>query len=122
MYYDDADYDRYDAAADAADDAWQEEVEPYLTALVDATTAEVWTLADEIHESGEDQPHPWTWVRYLVSILEDEQDGGEDALQEELEEHYREEAEEEARDNYDPGPCCNDFSCPCGNTNNFRGL
>lgn len=20
------------------------------------------------------------------------------------------------------GPCCNQFSCPCGNSNNFRGF
>ena len=47
-------------------------------------------------------------------------DEGEDALREQLEEEYREEAEEILRDS-DPGPCCNDYHCPCGNSNNYPG-
>ena len=35
----------------------------------------------------------------------------------------REEAEEQASEELrESEPCCNDFSCPCGNTNTFRGF
>lgn len=114
--YDDSDYDRYDAAADAAHDAWMELVQPRLAELVDPIMAAV-----ECMDEDGDYPHPWTWERYLLSIWLDEE-GGEDALREELEEHFREEAEELANeDARESGPCCNDFACPCGNTNNYRG-
>jgi hypothetical protein len=119
-YRADPDYTAAEARADAAEDAWNEKVQEVLDPMVDEVMQRVDALADHIDETGQDQPHPWTWDCYLLSIWEDE-DQGEDALREELEEHFREEAEEEARD-YMEGPCCNDFHCPCGNSNNFRGF
>lgn len=105
-------YDRYDAAYDAAMDAWHETVQPHLDRLVDP-------IMNEVEVTDEAQPHPWTYERHLLQIWLDE---GEDALREMLEEEHRDEAEDAARDYaYDNTPCCNDFHCPCGNSNNYRG-
>jgi len=111
----DSGYDRYDAAADAANDAWSEMVDKHLHPMVDEVMEQVEELWGEIEETGQDQPHPWTWERYLLSIWQDEKEGGEDALREELEEHFRDEAEDAARDEaYDNQPCCRSRDCPCG--------
>jgi hypothetical protein len=108
--YDD-DYTLADARADAAQDAQQEEVDRYLQPKVEE-------VMDRVEQTDEDMPHPWTRDRHMLQTWLDE---GEDALREGLEEEFREEAEDEARDNYEPGPCCNDFACPCGNSNSYRG-
>ena len=92
--YDDADYDRYDAMADAADDAWEERVAHHLAPMVNKALDKVYQLADEIDESGVDQPHPWTLERSWVALLHQD----EDACQEAIEEYYREDAEEYARE------------------------
>jgi hypothetical protein len=104
-------YDIDDARYDAAMDAYEEELAPVLAGLVQP-------LMDAAEVAEEDQPHPWTYERALLQIWLDE---GEDALQEHLEEELRDEAEEILRDNYEPGPCCYQFSCPCGNGNNYPG-
>jgi hypothetical protein len=116
MYYDDYDYDRSDALDDArydaAMDAYDEALQPILDELVQP-------ILDRVEETDEDQPHPWTYERALLQVWLDspEADG---AVREILEEEYREEAEDILRDS-DRGPCCNDFHCPCGNSNNYRG-
>jgi len=104
-------YDRYDAMADAAHDSYEGALSPVLDALVQP-------LMDQAEVADEDQPHPWTYERCLLQIWLDE---GEDALREHLEEELREEAEDALRDSYDSGPCCNQYSCPCGNSNNYPG-
>jgi hypothetical protein len=105
MRYDDSDYDRYDAMADAAADAWEGMVQEVLRPRVDAEMLEV-ELTDE------DEPHPWTWHRHLAGIWEED---GEDAVREIVEEDLREEAEEEARDIAEHNtPCCRSRYCPCG--------
>lgn len=108
-------YDRYDAMADAAHDAYEEALKPILDGLVQP-------ILDRVEITDEDQPHPWTYERALLQVwLDDPEADG--AVREILEEEYREEAEELLRDQqYYEGPCCNQFSCPCGNTNNFRGF
>jgi hypothetical protein len=103
-------YDKYDAMADAAADKWDEAVQPHLDGLVDP-------IMLAVEETEEDQPHPWTYHRHLLQIWLDSDDG---ELRSLLEDEHREEAEEIAREQ-DPGPCCNQFSCPCGNTNNYPG-
>ena len=100
-------------AADAADDQWAEIVQEYLAELVEPVMVKVRAL-DQARNAGNDQPHPWTWERHLLAI----EDEDEDALHEELEEHFRDEADDNARNDGAGGPCCNQFSCPCGNTNN----
>ena len=115
MRYDD-NYDASDAAADAYDDYLEDAINEKLAPHVDP-------VMEEIHEmlltqdEGEwiDNAHPYTWERELLAIYVDE---GEDGLRELLDDHFREEAEEEAKDDYDSGPCCFQFSCPCGNSNN----
>ena len=117
MYdYYDTDYDDaraealQDARYDAAMDAYEDALKPILDGLVQP-------VMDRVEETDEDQPHPWTRDRVMLAVWLDE---GEDALREQLEEEYREEAEETLRDS-DPGPCCNDYHCPCGNSNNNPG-
>ena len=112
------DYTAADARRDEAEDSWNELIADQLRPLVDKTIASCMELRANIDARGFDEPHPWTWYRHLLWCLEDD----EDALREMLDEHYYEEAEEVVKDNYDPGPCCRDYSCPCGNTNSFRGL
>lgn len=99
-----------DARYDAAMDAYEDALRPILNGIVQP-------IMDRVEVTDEEMPHPWTYERHLLSIWLEE---GEDALREELEDEHREEAEEILRDQ-DPGPCCNDFHCPCGNSNNFRG-
>ncbi len=117
MYNDDPDDYGADAAYDAAYDEREALIQEALSPLVDPVMDAVEALAAYIEEHGE-QPHPWTRHRHLLSIWLDEDDI---ALREYLDEHFREEAEEIARDR-DSGPCCYQFSCPCGNSNNFRGI
>jgi len=109
MRYDD--YDASDARYDAATDAFEEAVREVLGEIVKPIMKTV-DLEDD------DQPRPWTYRRALMGIWLDE---GEDALQEMLEEEYREVAEQIVNDRGPDGPCCNDFHCPCGNSNNYRG-
>lgn len=86
-------------------------VQLQLDRLVDPIMAAV-----EVED--EDQPHPWTYNRHLLQVWLDDSD---EELRSMLEDDFREEAEQEAEEE-DPGPCCNEFSCPCGNSNNFSGL
>ena len=90
-YYDETPTAR-EAEADWREDLWREAVEEYLQPLVDD--------ALESRTEGLSQ-----------AALEDID---EDALREELREEFREEAEERAKEDF---PCCNQFSCPCGNKN-----
>jgi len=109
MYYDDYDDARADALADArydaAMDAYEDALKPILDGLVQP-------ILDRVEVTEEDQPHPWTYERALLQVWLDSPDA-DGAVREILEEEYREEAEEILRDS-DPGPCCRDFSCPCG--------
>jgi hypothetical protein len=109
--YDDA---RYDAASDAR----SELVQQFLDPLVEAELEFVYALDEKINGDDFDgyDPHPWTWHRHLLGIWEDEENGGEDVVREILEEYFEDDAESEANDyEYDnQGPCCSDFSCPCG--------
>ena len=113
MRYDD-DYTAADARGDAAADAFNEAVQAVLDGIVQP-------ILDRVEVEDEEQPRPWTYERALLQVWIDssEADG---AVRELLEEEYREEAEDTARDQWDSGPCCNQFSCPCGNSNNFRGF
>jgi len=112
--YDDARADaRYDAMADAADDARETAIQAELDILIQP-------IMDRVEEIDPDETYPRPLTRDQDMALLWEQEG-EDALRELLEEEHREEAEQEAENNYDAGPCCNDFSCPCGNTNNYPG-
>lgn len=107
-------YDAYDAMADAYDDKWTEAVQQQLDELCQPIERETWARLEALDAGAPDEPHPWTWERHLVGILQDEDEGGEDALREELEEVFRDEAEDLARDRLqDDGPCCNDYYCPC---------
>lgn len=118
----DYDYNASDARADDADDAWQERVDSHLYPLVEEVEARVDALAEQIKASGQDQPHPWTWERRLLALLEQGEEhpdgGGEDALRGELVEHFRDEAEELAREEAQEEaynrPCCRSYDCPCG--------
>ncbi len=114
MRYDDDHYADAlaDAYADAAADAYAERLAPYLNALVEPIMAEVEAVE-------EDQPHPWTYHRALLAIWLEE---GDDALRDYLTEKHREQAEAEMEDDLREGPCCNDYHCPCGNRNNYRGF
>lgn len=107
--YDDG-YDRYDAMADDANDKYEEMVQNRLDTLCVAVEREVWALLEHIEQSGEDQPHPWTWERHLVGILDETE--SEDALREALEEHFREDAEDHVRDELSDYCGCNDYHCP----------
>jgi hypothetical protein len=109
MRYDD-DYDASDARYDAAMDAYEDALRPILDGIIQPIMK-----AAELED--DDQPRPWTYHRALMGVWLDD---GEDALREMLEEQYRAEAEEQLQ-NSDPGPCCSDFHCPCGNTNSYRG-
>ncbi len=105
-------YTRYDAMADEAQEKYDEGVGAELETLTRPITDRIENMDADAH-----YPHPWTYDRHLLEVwIEDE-----DALQELLEEEYRDEAEEAYKDSYESGPCCNDFSCPCGNTNNYPG-
>ena len=46
-------------------------------------------------------------------------DGPEDAMVEGLEEHFQDQAEEWVQEHYyaqqEPGICCGNYTCPCGN-------
>lgn len=112
--------DYEDMAAEAASDAMETTYEALIREEIGSMSEETMLAIGELEASlpPEDMPHPWTWHRHLLSILKDE---GEDSLLELLDELYRGEAEETVEDNYEPGPCCNDFSCPCGNSNNYPG-
>ena len=116
----------YDADADALADAREEaRADAHYDAQHDLIQDELDTLVqpimDRVEEIDPDEnyPRPLTRDQDYAMIWDQE---GEDALRELLEEEHREEAEDAARDNYDEGPCCNEFSCPCGNSNNFRGF
>jgi hypothetical protein len=106
-------YDRYDAMADAAHESYSALVETVLDEIIQP-------ILDRIEATDEDQPRPWTRDRELLQVWLDspEADG---AVREILVEEHYEEAEEILRDSYDQGPCCYQFSCPCGNTNNYPG-
>ena len=96
--YDYDDYTAADAAADEASENWEEAVSVYLEPLVEAAIVEKYGEDWEENEAHEDVDF--------------------DAVREELREdsELREEAEEAARDAADANtPCCNSFSCPCGN-------
>lgn len=110
--YDD-DYDASDAAADDYNDAREAAITEQLALLVVPIAEEIEAL-DYDREEGKwiDNTHPWTRNRYLLWIYDED---GEDGLREFLDEELRDEAEQAAEDAYDPGPCCNQFSCPCGN-------
>jgi len=114
MRYDD--YDASDAAADAFDDAREDAIRGELATLVDPIVEDVENLDyDRGEGEGIDDAHPWTHDRFLLWIYDEE---GEDGLREYLVEQLREDAEAAAEDSYDSGPCCFQFSCPCGNSNN----
>jgi FKBP-type peptidyl-prolyl cis-trans isomerase (trigger factor) len=96
-------YDPDYTAADARRDEYEEKLSEKLTELVDAVIDERWRDANT-----EDQEEAMSMDDYRKAMKK---------LREELEEEFREEAEESFG-----GPCCNDFHCPCGNSNNFRGF
>jgi hypothetical protein len=114
-------YDEYVAAYEAGDfdgdpalDAYEELVQDALVPLVEPVM-----LAVEATEDF-DGPRPWTWERHLLSLWLDNEIG-EDGVRELLQDHFREEAERIVQETEPSGPCCNDFACPCGNTNNYPG-
>jgi hypothetical protein len=108
--YDD-NYTAADARADAYNDVRDEAIQSELDTLVQP-------IMDRVEEIEVDANSPRPLTRdqdyALVWLTEDDT-----VLREQLEEEYREEAEDSARDNYDSGPCCNSFYCPCGNSNNY---
>ena len=108
-------YDINDARADVANEKFEALVDDALDKIVSPIIELVQSMSEDAY-----YPHPWTYERSLLTVwLED----GDDGLTEHLEEEYREDAEEAVRDQeYDSEPCCSQFSCPCGNSNNFRGL
>jgi len=110
MSYSDFDYSASDARREAAEDQFEEYVSAELDSLTGPVIRAVWAMDEAAY-----YPHPWTYERHLLSIW---QEDGDDGLDEYLAEEYREEAEEAVRDRGDEGPCCFQFSCPCGNTNN----
>ena len=106
-------YDIYDAMADEAKDKYDEMVQDQLDQITGPLIREVWSMDENAI-----YPHPLAYMPHLLSVwLED----GCDGLSEYLEEEYREEAEEAVRDSAESGPCCYQFSCPCGNSNGYRG-
>ena len=120
-------YDRY-TAADARADAAIGEAEDKRRELGAAIISDDLVEGENTYgflESGElgdrDFPHPWTWARHLANIYTED---GDDGLDEYLRDYYEDEIDS-AYDDWcqdNEGPCCNNFSCPCGNNNNFRGL
>ena len=115
-YYDE--YTASDARRDEYEDKLSEKIADAVRPMVDEVVEAVYALRAEIDARGADEPHPWPWTRHLLWIMEEDED--EDALREMLDEHFHDEAEERVRDEDDPGPCCNSFSCPCGNSNMSR--
>jgi hypothetical protein len=93
---------------------YEDEVEVELGLLIDP-------IINRVEEVEENMPHPWTYDRVLLQIWLDSPHA-DLALREFLTDEYWGEAEEIVRDRGPSGPCCNDFACPCGNTNNFRGF
>lgn len=118
MYYDDSDYSAADAAFDDSVDKLEDAIASYLPQFVDPVIETVEGLL-AAQESGEriDDTQPWTWERYMLWIYVKD---GEDGLQEFLADHFREDAEAAIEDAYEPGPCCNQFSCPCGGSYSYR--
>jgi len=123
--YDDYDdYDRFDDSEryadydDPADDVRGEIVSEIIRSDFEAGEAIGLALEDE-QVSEDDFPHPWTWARHLAALWFE----GEDVLEEYLSDFYSDEIES-ALDDWrynNQGPCCNNFDCPCGNSNNYRG-
>lgn len=103
-------YSRREAESDAAAERFAEYVSGALEELTEPLVRTI-----EGMDLDAEYPHPWTYERHLAQVW---QDDGDDGLAEYLAEEYREEAEEMVRDRGDGGPCCNQFSCPCGNGNN----
>jgi hypothetical protein len=115
---------RADARADAAYDARagiEPDVEAMLETLVEAECDRLRALEQQIIASGVD-PHPWTEDRHLIALWNEDEDAFCALLDERFLEEAEEAAEEAAEAEYEEGPCCNDFSCPCGNSNSFRGF
>lgn len=108
-------YTKYDAMAEEAEEKYERLVSDAMDDLLAPIFAEVYSLDPE----EDNDPHPWTWTRHLFEVWTED---GDDGLREYLEEDFREEAEEIVRETYEDGPCCSAFSCPCGNTNSFRGF
>jgi len=93
--------------------SYEDDVQAELDLLIDP-------IMNRVEEVDENMPHPWTYDRALLQIWLDSPDADQ-AAREVLEEEYREQAEEIVQDRGPSGPCCNDFACPCGNTNNYPG-
>jgi len=98
--------------SDAAREEYEERVDSALEDITSPIVKEVQEMDEEAY-----YPHPWTYERSLLAIW---QEDGDDGLQEYLNEEYRDEAEEHVKDSGDAGPCCYQFSCPCGNSNGNR--
>ncbi len=113
--YDERAEARYEARYEADGDTTgqiEPDVEAMLETLVDTECSRLLALEKQIKASGVD-PHPWTRDRHLIWLWDED----EDAFGELLNEQFLEEAEEaaeEAAEEYEEGPCCRDFSCPCG--------
>jgi hypothetical protein len=90
--YDDYDgYDKYDAQADADQDAYEMLLGEILDPMVDAE-----------------------FERRTEHMTEEEFDSlVEDELRDQIENELRPEAEEEMQERNYGRPCCNDYSCPC---------
>jgi len=114
--YDPDEYTASDARADEAWEAREDAIREQLALLVDPVVDEIDEMVYD-RDEGEwiDNAHPWTRKREWLAVYDED---GEDGLRELLDEHFREDAEAAAEDAYDAGPCCNQFSCPCGNSNN----
>ena len=108
-------YTKRDAMADEAEEKYEQLLSEVLDVLVTP-------IFDKIAASdGPDLLDPSASEAYGVW-----QEFGDDGLREYLEEDLRETAEEIAQAKlqaeYEEGPCCSQFSCPCGNSNSFRGF